>query len=96
MNHDLIIQTGLINKFLSWGIFLSLARITYMVYIIHFDVLLAFFNTITYSVELTDVIVVSIKNNLSLSDYINTILVLLLRWLDHDHFWHCICGNSDH
>ena len=54
---------GIINKFLSWGFFLPLARMQYVVYLIHFDFTLAFFSSLTYSIELTDVIAVRSKFN---------------------------------
>ena len=49
----------MINSFLSWGLFKPLARINYITYLIHIGVISIIFFSITYTVELTDIIAVS-------------------------------------
>ena len=55
---------GFINSFLSWGMFLALGRLTYMMYLIHLDVLMGFFASLTYSIMYTPVTMV--KNQTSI------------------------------
>ena len=40
---------GPVNALLSWGMFLSLGRMTYMVYLLHPDVITVFFAQFTYT-----------------------------------------------
>ena len=50
--------SGLVNRFLSWGVFTSLARINYMVFLFHLGVINMFFAQVTYSIYATDIVVV--------------------------------------
>ncbi len=49
---------GVINSFLSWGLFKPLARINYITYLAHYGFLSLVLYSITYSVEWTDIIAV--------------------------------------
>ena len=49
-------MTGIVNYFLSWGLWTPLARMTYIVYLVHIGVIISFFYSMNYSVELTDLI----------------------------------------
>ena len=43
---------GMVNKFLSWGVFQPLAKISYMMYLLHLSIIYQLFlNTRTYSME---------------------------------------------
>ena len=50
---------GPINSFLSWGAFTGLARLTYMVYLIHLDILGLFVVTRTYTLQVSLLLAVS-------------------------------------
>lgn len=50
---------GYINSFLSWGFFLPLAKLSYMVYLLHFDIVMAFFLSLAHTTELTNFFMVS-------------------------------------
>ena len=49
---------GPINKFLSWGLFVPLARMTYMVYLTHVGLIYGYYYSINYAVEMTDLVFV--------------------------------------
>ena len=51
---------GPINSFLSWGLFTGVARLTYMFYLIHLDVIFMFFYSRTYTIQVSLMLVVSI------------------------------------
>ena len=43
---------GIVNKFLSWGVFQPLAKISYMMYLLHITIIYQLFiQTRTYSME---------------------------------------------
>eukprot|EP00095_Tigriopus_kingsejongensis_P000457 maker-scaffold217_size252476-snap-gene-1.30 protein:Tk00457 transcript:maker-scaffold217_size252476-snap-gene-1.30-mRNA-1 annotation:"hypothetical protein DAPPUDRAFT_301951" len=46
---------GVVNSFLSWGFFVPLARLCYMVYLVHWDVLSLFTQTLTYTVDMVPI-----------------------------------------
>ncbi len=46
---------GFINKFLSWSVFVPLARMTYMAYLVHFGVIWTTYFSISYAMELTNI-----------------------------------------
>ena len=49
------INLRLVDKFLSWGVFQPLAKISYMMYLVHITVINnVFLNTRTYSMEHTN------------------------------------------
>ena len=50
---------GLIHSFLSYGMWRSLARMTYIVFLIHLDFIVMFFYSMTYTVEATDIVMVN-------------------------------------
>ena len=52
---------GPVNSFLSWGAFTGLARVTYMVYLIHLDILAMFVLTRTYTLQISVLLVVSLN-----------------------------------
>ena len=52
--------TGVIVSFLSWGFFLPLARITYMAYLIHYDILMVFYYSMDYAIEMSNLLLVSL------------------------------------
>ena len=60
---QLTCHTGVINSFLSWGFFKVLARLSYMFYLLHFGFMSAYFVSLNYTVELTDIIYVRTKKN---------------------------------
>jgi len=52
------LSSGVINSFLSWGLFTSLARISYMAYLIHYEVLMIFYYSADYVMELSHLVLV--------------------------------------
>jgi peptidoglycan/LPS O-acetylase OafA/YrhL len=52
------LPVGVINTFLSWGFFSPLARISYMAYLIHYDVLMVFFCSADYAFEMSNFVLV--------------------------------------
>ena len=54
-----LLVSGLIHSFLSYGMWRSLARMTYIVFLIHLNFILMFFYSMTYTVEATDIVLVS-------------------------------------
>ncbi|XP_059091947.1 nose resistant to fluoxetine protein 6-like [Tigriopus californicus] len=48
---------GFINTFLSWGFFTPLARLTYMAYLVHIDIVAMFVYSLTYTLELNDLVI---------------------------------------
>ena len=51
---------GWINAFLSWGLFRPLARLTYLVYLVHIDVIMMFVFSLDIVIENTNIIFVRI------------------------------------
>ncbi len=51
---------GIINSFLAWGFFKPLAKMNYVTFLTHLGLIESVFFAITYSVEFTDIIAVSI------------------------------------
>jgi len=49
---------GFINSFLSWGFFKPLARMNYIVYLIHEGLITTVYSSLTYTVEFTDIVAV--------------------------------------
>ena len=49
---------GFINRFLSWGFFAPLSRMTFMVYLTHVGLIFSWYYSLNYSVELTDIVMV--------------------------------------
>ena len=50
---------GPINSFLSWGLFTVLSRLTYFTYLIHYDILILFYNSFTYTFVASSFVIVS-------------------------------------
>ena len=50
---------GPIDTFLSWGPFAVLSRLTYFTYLIHYDILILFYNSFTYTFEASNFVIVS-------------------------------------
>ena len=42
---------GIVNSFLSWGLFTPLAKLVYMTYLVHLDIIYMFFYSMEYSIE---------------------------------------------
>ena len=60
MVQGLFLFTGVIDSFLSWGFFLPLARITYMAYLIHYDILMVFYYSMDYAIDMSNLLLVSL------------------------------------
>ena len=56
-----MILLGWINKFLSWGFFVPLARMSFMVYLIHLGLIFGYYFSLNHSVEFTDIVAVGFK-----------------------------------
>ena len=52
---------GIVNSFLSWGMFAPLARMTYLVYLMHIEFMVAFIFSLTYTIEYSVILMVTIK-----------------------------------
>ena len=50
---------GMIDSFLSWGLFTSLSRLTYFTYLLHFDIVAIYFTRLTYNIEIDNLQIVS-------------------------------------
>jgi hypothetical protein len=66
-NSLIIVISGVINSFLSWGFFVPLARITYMAYLIHYEVLMVFYNSADYAMEMDNLLIVSTQITITLA-----------------------------
>lgn len=51
---------GVVDSLLGWGFFKPLARINYLTYLVHGGFIAVFYCSLTYSVEFTDIIAVSL------------------------------------
>jgi hypothetical protein len=55
---------GLVNTFLSWELFSPLARLSYMAYLIHYYVLMIFFCSANYAMELSNLMLVRVRRSI--------------------------------
>ena len=93
---------GTINSFLSWCVFAILARLTFMVYLLHLDFIYMFFYSLTYTVEISHLIVAILNFNYFktfssihvVCDFFS-LLDLLLCWTHPHNFRNCFCGYVD-
>ena len=81
---------GVINSFLSWGFFLPLARISYMAYLIHYEVLMVFYNSADYAMEMDNLLIVSTQllkifkwHNLS---FMVVLIIFVFNWFQSQYF----------
>ena len=54
MLFDQIFILGIVNDFLSWGVFAPLSRLTFFMYLIHIDLESMFFYSMDYTFTFTD------------------------------------------
>ncbi len=85
---------GLINKFLSWGVFQPLAKLSYMAYLLHGSVI--FWYAFTRSYELPDGYWPQVRKNLRHSSTkvlipMASVTDFSLRWPCVDLFCLCLC-----
>jgi hypothetical protein len=66
INRPLSTLIGIVNTFLSWGFFSPLARISYMTYLIHFDLLWVFFHSANYAMEMSNLALVTLHSQVFL------------------------------
>ena len=80
---------GPINSFLSWGLFTVLSRLTYFTYLIHYDILILFYNSFTYTFEASNFVIVS-QHTTSACGYAHKVCVIVFLFGGNQsfcHFW---------
>ena len=68
-----ILLSGIVNSFLSWGVFAPLSRLTFFMYLIHLDVEAMFFMWFDFTYEFDDLTFVSLNISIFLYLHANKI-----------------------